>query len=365
MRRLRAALGGDDRIVEASAATIVSTAGIGRAAAEAIRRAVDEADPTAEREAMHTVGASMVLAGDADYPPLLAAVDDAPMALWSRGRLEPVAAPTLAIVGSRRCSPYGRDLAGRMGSRLASAGLAIISGGAIGIDGEAHRGALRAGGRTIAVLGCGLGRCYPARHQRLFEQIVAEGGAVISELPVGAPPRAHNFPRRNRIISGLSLGVLVIDAGRGSGALITARLAAEDHGREVMVVPGRADTPTALGGLEAVRDGWAAIVVDHEDVLRQLGSSSRHLIRGALDAARSAGALDPVDACPPAPFELRDATASVVVAVLREARMALSIDQIAERGRLPIASLLAALTMLEISGSVQRRASLVQLRGGG
>jgi DNA processing protein len=355
-RKLRERFGDADAIVGASVSALTSIDGIGREMAEALRRAMDDADVSAEREEMVKHDVRLILRDDASYPALLAAIDDAPPALWVRGELREQDRLSIAIVGSRRCSPYGREQAGRFAALLAQAGLAIVSGGALGIDGEAHRGALRVKGRTIAVMGCGLSRLYPPEHESLFERIAAEGGALVSEFPMRIGPLAQNFPRRNRIISGLSVGVLVIEAAMRSGALITARLAAEEHGREVMAVPGRVDSPASAGCLKLIRDGAAALARDHADVLSQLDASSQ-LVRGALEAAGHDGAAKAAT--------LFDGNLSpgqrAIVDVLTDGETML-VDQIAARTQLPMSQLMADLTLLEIRGRVQRERGGVRLR---
>ena len=203
-----------------------------------------------------------------DYPALLAELGDAPPLLFVAGDPALLERPQLAIVGSRRASRPGLECAARFARELAGGGFVVTSGLALGIDGAAHEAALRVGGRTIGVLGSGLHQLYPARHRSLAERMRAEGGALVSELPLDAPPLPANFPRRNRIISGLSLGVLVIEASPSSGSLITARLAAE-QGREVFAVPGSIQHPGARGCHQLIRDG-ASLVETVEDILQQL-----------------------------------------------------------------------------------------------
>lgn len=357
LRKLRQRFGADAAVLSASARQLAEIEGVGAATAGAIRRGLEEADPRAEREAMTAGGVKLILREDADYPPLLGAIDGPPEGLWIRGRLEEADHLALAIVGSRRCTSYGREQAGRFAALLAQSGLTIVSGGALGIDGESHRGALRVGGRTIAVLGCGLGVCYPQEHADLFARIVASGGAMLSEHPMNAAPLATNFPRRNRIISGLSLGVLVIEAAARSGALITARLAAEEHGREVMALPGRVDSPASAGCLKLLRDGAAGLVTDHADVLTQLDASG-HLLRGALESAGLTGATES--------STLFDATLTegqeAVVRALADAQGPLSPDQLAARTQRPMSELMADLTLLQIRGRIRRDHRGVALR---
>lgn len=349
LRKLRERFANDDRIVAASTRELDEIDGIGELTAQALRRAIDDADPDAERRMMSAANTGLILHGDADYPPLLAAIPDPPPALWIRGRLDPADRLALAVVGSRKCTAYGREQAGRFASLLAQSGLTIVSGGAVGIDGEAHRGALRVNGRTIVVLGCGLSTSYPPEHASLFDRIIESGGAVMSEFAMDVPPVALNFPRRNRIISGLSLGVLVIEAALRSGALITARLAAEEHNREVMALPGRIDSPASAGCLRAIKEGWAALVVDHSDVLAQLDAANQ-LVRGALEAAGHDGAAQSAT--------LFDGNLSdgqrQIVEVLSDAGDSLLIDQIAVRTQLPMSQIMADLTLLQIRGRVQK-----------
>ncbi|MCY1406878.1 DNA protecting protein DprA [compost metagenome] len=203
-----------------------------------------------------------------DYPALLAELADAPPLLFVAGSRALLEQPQLAMVGSRRASRPGLDCAHAFARSLAGGGFSIASGLALGIDGAAHLGALDAGGRTVAVLGTGLERIYPQRHKGLAQRIVAEGGALVSELPLDCPPQSANFPRRNRIISGLSLGVLVVEASPSSGSLITARLAAE-QGREVFAIPGSIHHPGARGCHELIRQG-ATLVESVDDILASL-----------------------------------------------------------------------------------------------
>ncbi len=205
---------------------------------------------------------------DPDYPPLLREIDDPPVLLYLRGKASLANSPQVAIVGSRHCSPGGATNATEFAGVLAEAGLTITSGLALGIDSHAHRGALDAGGATLAVLGGGLQHIYPARNAGLAERI-ADHGLLISEFPLNARPAKHHFPRRNRIISGLALATLVIEAAERSGSLITARLAAE-QGREVFALPGSIHNPLARGCHRLIRDG-AQLAERPAELLRELG----------------------------------------------------------------------------------------------
>lgn len=193
-----------------------------------------------------------VALGEAGYPELLAEIDDPPAELWVRGRLPP--GPTVAIVGSRRATRYGLNLATDFGRAAARVGWHVVSGLALGVDGAAHRGSIQGGTPGVAVLGTGTDVWYPRRHQRLGEELIEHGGATVSEYVSGTGPRPWHFPARNRIIVGLSLAVVVVEAADRSGALITARLAAE-NGREVFVVPGDVDRENSVGCNKLLRDG--------------------------------------------------------------------------------------------------------------
>ncbi|MHC4273027.1 MAG: DNA-processing protein DprA [Planctomycetota bacterium] len=354
--RLRAHYGSDRAAAAATVGELAGIQGIGPATASGVRRALDEADPDPQRQAMAAHGVGLILRGDDDYPVLLEAIPDPPAALWVRGWLQAADRLAIAVVGSRRCTAYGREQAGRLAGLLAECGLTVVSGGAAGIDGEAHRGAMRVGGRTIAVMGCGLARCYPPQHADLFEGIVRHEGALLSEYPMEVEPRPGHFPHRNRIISGLSLGVLVVEAARRSGALITARRATEEQGREVMALPGRVDSPASAGCLAALRDGWAGLVTSHADVLNQLDSSS-HLVRGALEKAGHPRATKASSLFEGNLTEGQQA----IVEVLAAEGGALLVDQIAARSQLPLGRVLADLTLLQIRGRVRKDGEGVRL----
>ena len=212
---------------------------------------------------------SLLVWGDPAYPETLKHIPSPPPVLYLKGSLQERDQAAVAIVGSRRLTPYGRAVAERIASDLASRGLTIVSGLARGIDSAAHRGALAAEGRTLAVLGSGLGRMYPPEHRGLAERIAASG-AVLSEFPLTTPPHAGNFPRRNRLISGLALGVVVVEAGLESGALITAGYALE-QGREVFAVPGPVTAPTSRGCHRLIKQG-ARLVETWKDVWEELTS---------------------------------------------------------------------------------------------
>lgn len=208
--------------------------------------------------------------GDDQYPPLLAEIPDPPAVLFIRGDTDCLRMPQIAVVGSRKSTAQGIHIAGDFTEQLGRAGFAITSGLALGIDAAAHIGALNAKAKTVAVMGTGVEQIYPARHKLLAGQILASGGALVSEFLPGSPPRPHHFPQRNRIVTGLSLGVLVVEAGERSGSLISARLAVE-QGREVCVVPGSILSPVSTGCNQLIREG-ATLVVRPEQMVEQLGS---------------------------------------------------------------------------------------------
>jgi DNA processing protein len=230
-------------------------------------------------------GRTILTLADPRYPPLLAQVHDAPPLLFIHGNVEALAQPQLAVVGSRNPTPLGEETAQQFARVLAGAGLIITSGLALGIDAAAHRGALAAKGQTVAVFGTGPDRIYPARHRDLAHAIVDGGGALVSEYPPGTPPLPGHFPRRNRIISGLSLGTLVVEAALRSGSLLTARSAVE-QGREVFAIPGSIHNPLARGCHRLIRDG-AKLVETAQDVLEELAPQLRAAL--AQEPALSVG----------------------------------------------------------------------------
>jgi len=269
---------------------------------------------------MHLIGWE-----DASYPAALSAIADPPPALWVRGNPDALTSRAVAIVGSRAGSPYALAVAERLAADLASRGLVIVSGLARGVDSAAHRGALAAGGVTVAVLGCGVDVIYPAEHRDLARDIAATG-AVISELVPGTPPQQQFFPLRNRIISGLSRAVLIVEAGEKSGSLITARCALE-QGRDVLAVPGNVLSGRNRGGHALLKDG-AKIVETADDILEELG----------LPAARTPGSNAPED--------------PVLAGV--PAGESCDLDVLVERTGLQSSRLLPRLFELELAGLIRR-----------
>ncbi len=212
-------------------------------------------------------GVTIICQDDHTFPELLRHIHNPPVILYVKGDVELLNKPGLGIVGSRAASSYGLEMATSFAARLAGLGLNIISGLALGVDGAAHRGALQAAGKTVAILGCGLDIVYPAQHQKLYDKIAANG-AIISEYPFGTRPENFRFPARNRIISGMALGVLIIEAAKRSGSLITAHLAME-QGREVFALPGRVDSVKSEGTHRLLQEG-AKLVLSESDILDEL-----------------------------------------------------------------------------------------------
>lgn len=249
--------------------------GLSERAAAAIAEARREIDPEAEIERVREAGVDVLTIDDERYPRMLRETANAPALLYVLGTLLPQDELAIGIVGTRKATPYGADMARRFALDLARAEVTVVSGLALGIDTVAHHAALDGGGRTIAVLGSGVDVIYPSRNRKLAERVINEG-ALVSEYPLGTKPDARNFPARNRIISGLSRGVLVVEAPRKSGALITANFAA-DQGRDVYAVPGSARSPASAGCHQLIRDG-ATLVTSAQDILDEL----------AVDAVRAA-----------------------------------------------------------------------------
>lgn len=266
-----------EAVLAASEAELREVRGVGSKLAASIQAATREVDAEEELAYCAAEQIQVLLTTDENYPPRLRDIHDPPGVLFVQGNLLPADELALAIVGTRHATSYGTQQAERLAGALARAGYTVVSGLARGIDAAAHRGALAAGGRTIAVLGSGISNLYPPEHKGLAAEIVAGRGAVISENPPRMPPLASSFPQRNRIISGLSLGSIVVEADVHSGALITARLATE-QGREVFAVPGRVDNRMAHGCHRLIRDG-AKLVESVDDVLEELGPLASPAVR--------------------------------------------------------------------------------------
>ncbi len=339
IRRLIEHFGNIEAAVNASAGQLRRVEGIGEKTAAAIAD-VDESVVDEELALTAENGTAVLCVEDSSYPAALKKIYDPPPVLYVRGEITEVDAVALAVVGSRRCSHYGLEQADRFGGLLGRAGFTVVSGGARGIDTAAHRGALAAGGRTIAVMGCGLSEMYPRENKKLFEQIIADGrGAIISELPMRIGIKGQNFPKRNRIISGLSLGVLVVEAARRSGSLITARLALEQS-KEIFALPGRVDSPFSAGTNSLIAANSAALVQNIEDILDGLDRVGEVL--------KDEGAAEPV---------ARHVELTGTETALMEHLLAaeLSLDELIRRSGLPSSEATAAMTMLAIKGVVAQK----------
>lgn len=365
-RRLLEQFGSVGAALSASYADLEQIDRIGPALARKIKAGLLNSAAEAERQwlAAERLNLKVVGLGEPGYPALLATLPDAPLVLFCDGDLEPTDQPAwrVGIVGSRKCTAYGIEQAERFSATLAASGLTIVSGGARGVDTAAHRAAIRAKGKTVVVMGCGHEHCYPPENKDLFAQIRDSGGAIISEFTPSTPPSQDNFPARNRIISGLSLGILVIEAPLKSGALITARIAVEEHAREVMALPGRIDSPASAGSLELLRSGSAAMVTEPAHVIETLESAARHQYAGTHTSFFQASMGEPIpQTAAPAPardLSMLSETQRQIVTSLAEPT---SIEDIARTTGLEPSRIRAELTMLEIRKVVERRGNLIAL----
>ncbi len=278
-RALASRFGGAVGVIGATAAELVA-AGCPAAAVRRLHAPETLAEARAEFARIAAAGGRLVPIDAAEYPAPLRQVHDAPLHLIAKGT-PLTAGPAVAIVGARRATSYGREIAERLAAGLADAGVTVVSGLARGIDSAAHEGALMARGRTVAVLGSGIDVVYPSEHADLAARITATG-TLLSELPVGTAPLPAHFPARNRILAGMTQGTIVIEAAERSGSLITARLANE-HGREVFAVPGRVDSPLSYGAHILIRDG-ATLVRELDDVLAEIAPALRSRAGSAPDA---------------------------------------------------------------------------------
>ncbi|MGE0134269.1 MAG: DNA-processing protein DprA [Dehalococcoidia bacterium] len=315
-------------------------AGLDARTAQAVSRAQSEIDPFTELERLDRAGIHALSPSDSRYPSRLIEIGDAPPVLYVKGAWTPDDEWSVAVVGTRRATAYGRQAATELAHGLAVSRVTVVSGLARGVDTVAHRAALDAGGRTVAVLANGLDTVYPPENARLADEI-AEQGALITDYPLGTKPRADFFPRRNRIMSGVALGTLVIEGEPTSGAMITARLALEQN-REVFAVPGSIFSTQSQGPLALLRDG-ATPVARAEDVLEALNLT---MIGVQMDFGR---ALPPED-----PEEL-----AMMSALTREPR---HIDEIVRQSGLPAATVTATLALLELKGLVRDMGGMQYVR---
>lgn len=285
-------------------------------------------------------GCQFLVRGDKNYPPLLDEIHDPPLVLYARGHLDVVEAPCIAIVGTRRPTYYGLQMAEGLASDLACRGVAVVSGLARGVDAAAHRGCLGGQGRTIAVLGCGIDIIYPREHKQLTQKIV-ENGLLLSEFTPGTSPSPQNFPVRNRIISGLALGTLIVEASEYSGSLITARLALEQN-REVFAIPGNLTSPQSFGPNFLIKQG-AKLVQSWRDIVDEFPPDLRLRM------------LAQEDASPPSKLELGLLSDDEIkVMGLLETDRATQFDKIYQGSGMPIPVLSSLLLKLEMSGRIRQ-----------
>ncbi len=308
-------------------------------------RIASAANAEAELTEARRQGVQVLCLGEPAYPPLLASLEDAPPLLFLRGRAELLARPAVALVGARNASGNGRRFAEQLAQGLVREGLVVVSGLARGIDGAAHEGALAGGGDTVAVVAGGADVVYPPEHAALTRRI-AEAGAVLAEMPLGTEPQARHFPRRNRLISGLSRAVVVVEAAPRSGSLITARFAGE-QGREVLAVPGSPLDPRAQGCNQLIREG-ATLVQSVADILEAMGPAARHPL--AEPAAPFRGAAPPPD-------EDDGSLAAARAAVLELlSPVGLAVDEVIRRCQLSAPLVQVVLLELELAGRLERQA---------
>ncbi|MCC7493675.1 MAG: DNA-protecting protein DprA [Fimbriimonadaceae bacterium] len=305
---------------------------------EGVQR-VAQLDVSAAMALLQDAAGRLVPSTDPEFPARLQAIDDPPVVLFVRGRLPAPEQPAVALVGTRRTSPYGELVAEELARDLAAAGVAVISGLAAGIDGAAHEGALRASGLTVAVLGTGVDRAYPSSHKALLERVAAEGG-VVSEFLPGTGPRGFHFPLRNRLISGLAQAVVVVQAPRRSGALVTAQLAAEQN-RDVLAVPGPITDSRHAGCHDLLRDG-ARLVRGADDILEVLN----------LPPAGARGS-DPPDARP-VPVAVAPSAGPEAAVAAACGLLPLGIDDLIEQTGLATPEVQSALVTLELKQVVRR-----------
>jgi len=331
-RRLLERFDSPRNALSAPAGELAAVRGVTPAAIDAISDGTWRRFAEDECRRLTASGTRLVMFTSADYPKSLFEIPDPPPFLYVRGEIRS-SEPAIAIVGSRRGTPYGLLSTGRLAEGLARHGVTVVSGMARGVDTAAHKGALQAGGRSVGVLGCGIDKVYPPENRKLFEEM-AEKGGLVSEFPLGTLPLAENFPRRNRIISGLSMGVLVVEAAENSGSLITAQYALE-HGRDVFAVPGNITFASSRGTNRLIKQG-AKLVDCVEDVLEEM--SRYGLPAGEVPSGS-----------PPRTFALTPREAAIYELL---ARSPLHIDDIISQSELTAGEVSSMLLHLELKGAV-------------
>lgn len=344
-RLLEAHLGSLEAVWRASPADLQATGLDGRALS-ALLQMRPRLDPDEEMARLERAGVRAITWHNPDYPPLLKEIPDPPPVLFVKGRLLPDDRRAIAVVGTRRATAYGRQACEALVEALSRQGITIVSGLARGIDAVAHRAALRAGGRTIAVMASGLDTVYPAEHRGLAREIEGQG-ALLSEHPLGVRPEARHFPRRNRILSGLSLGVLVVEAPEDSGAMWTVQWAAE-QGREVFAVPGSIFSPASRGTNRLIQDG-AKLVLEVQDILEEFNLSGALALQPPLPQA------EPVPA---------SETEARILGLLSAAEP-VHADEIGRQAGLPIAVVTSTLTLMELRGVVKHLGGMFYVKSPG
>ena len=329
--------GSPAEVLAAAPSEMRQVSGVGATIVSAIVAAPDDASVQEQLKLCNEHGIDILTAGSSEYPGILDEIYDPPSVLFCAGELIPADEIAVAIVGSRHATQYGKKVTQQLARGLALAGVTVVSGLARGIDGVAHRAALEAGGRTIAVLGGGILNVYPAEHTELADQI-KQNGAVVSEALPKVAPKSGCFPRRNRIISGLSLGVVVVEAGARSGAAISARLAME-QGREVFAVPGRIDNRMSFGCHKLLKDG-AKLVQSVDDILDELGPL---FAPAQIDSENTI--------CHPAELKLSDQERKILNAINQEPT---AFDVIVAKVELPTPRVLATISVLEARHLIRR-----------
>ncbi len=353
LRRLLDAFGDPQTVLRTPADRLASVESIGPETARIIAGWEEEIDLPGERARARDAGVQVLTAQSELYPPALRSIYDPPIVLYAWGELTARDARGVGVVGSRKPPFYGTETSKKLSYQLAAAGLTVFSGLARGVDTAAHEGALAAKGRTVAVLGCGLSQIYPPENYGLAERIAAGNGAVVSEFAMGVNPDKQTFPMRNRIISGCSLGLLVIEAGLKSGALISAGQALE-QGRPVFAVPGQIDKPSSQGTNRLIQQG-AKLVMGSEDVLEELDTLP-DLFAPVRPTPPKPTAVPPTppDNSPPAPSApagLRDSERAVLAAVERDET---PIDRIIATCGLPTAAVSSTLLALELKKLIKQ-----------
>ena len=372
VQRLRDVFGSAESALQATSDALEKVDQLSPAMCDLLKRKPIQYPIERELDLIREYGCQVVTLYDDAYPQCLKAIDTPPLVLYIRGELTPEDALSISIVGSRDAKDYGRKVSYRLSYQLAQRGLTVVSGLARGIDTSAHRGALESGGRTIAVMGSGLSFIYPATNSDLAEKIAASG-ALISEFPMGVKPKPRNFPRRNRIISGLTLGTVVVEASNRSGALITARLAGE-QGREVFAVPGEIFSELSTGTHKLINNG-AKLINTVDDLLNELPPYALNRIQSDAPASQMpdveteasqeqpteksdlkpaatqspSKAQQPIQSAPPPDLTPDERTVFDAIEVPSS-----HIDTIVRTTQLPIGQVSSVLLMLELKGIVQQ-----------